>query len=123
MKVLFNGYTLKMAYTSQDPINTTLNIQQARRAKNYGSVELRKDIGSLSLGLRVNRSGARRNSDFSEQRLDAFTVTNLYLTRQLNSEWTARLLVENVTDEQYEIAGGYNTPRRGVFLSLQYQAR
>ena len=122
-QVLFNGYELKMAYTSQDPINTTLNIQQARRAKNYGSVELRKDIGPVSLGLRVNWSGARRNSDFSEQRLDAFTVTNLYLARQLNSEWTARLLFENVTDKRYEIAGGYNTPRRGVFLSLQYQAR
>jgi vitamin B12 transporter len=119
--MVFKGYSLKLAYTQQKPINTTLNIEQARRAKNFGSFEMKRDFDATSMGVKFIWSGSRRDSDFTEQRLPSYAVGNFFLSRKLDSNWRFRLLIENFTDEKYEIASGYNTPRRGVFLTLQYQ--
>ncbi len=121
-KVLFQGYKVKLAYTRQNPVNTLLNIQQARRAKSFGSVDIQKESGMFLWGIKALWSGTRRDSDFSDRQLSSYATANIYLSRKLSSEWTSRLLIENVTNEKYEIAGGYNTPPRGVFLSFQYQA-
>lgn len=120
-QMVFKGYSLKLAYTQQKPINTTLNIEQARRAQNFGSFEMKRDFDATSMGVTIIWSGSRRDSDFTEQRLPSYAVGNFFLSRQLDSNWRFRLLIENFTDEKYEIASGYNTPRRGVFLTLQYQ--
>ncbi len=118
-----NGYTAKLSYTSQDPVNTDLNIQQARRAKEFASLQLFKDIGATSLGGKLIWSGSRKDSDFSNTRLASYTVLNLFASYKINPEWTTRLMLENVTNEKYELASGYNTPGRGVFISLQYQPK
>ena len=121
-KILFEGYKVKVAFTRQDPVNTSLNIQQARRAKSFGSVDLQRESGMFSWGIKAIWSGTRRDSDFSDRQLPSYTTANVYLARKLSPEWTSRLLFENVTNERYEIAGGYNTPPRGVFLSFLYRA-
>ncbi|MFZ9081623.1 MAG: TonB-dependent receptor plug domain-containing protein [Burkholderiaceae bacterium] len=121
-KMLFEGYQVKVAYTRQNPVNTSLDIQQARRAKSFGSVDLQRESGMFSWGIKAIWSGTRRDSDFSDRQLSSYTTANVYLARKLSPEWTSRLLFENITNERYEIAGGYNTPPRGVFLSFLYRA-
>lgn len=122
-QVSINGYTAKLSYTSQNPVNADLNIQQARRAKEFAALQLFKDIGATSLGGKLIWSGSRKDNDYSDNRLASYTVLNLYVAHKINPEWTAKLMLENVTNEKYEIAGGYTTPGSGVFLSLQYQPK
>jgi vitamin B12 transporter len=53
----------------------------------------------------------------------SFIVVNLTASRKLTQEWTGRVKVENAFDEIYQLSHGFNTPPRGVFVTLQYQPK
>jgi vitamin B12 transporter len=55
--------------------------------------------------------------------LAGYTTWALYAGRKIDKDWTARVKLENAFNRQYELAGGYNTPGRGVFVTLQYQPK
>lgn len=109
---------LKLAAVSQDPRNAETGARLARRAKDYGSADLSTQLGRLELGGRLLVSGDRPDSG---QTLSGYTLLHLYASARLTNDWVARLKVENAFDEHYQLVYGYNTPPRGVFLSLNYQ--
>ena len=41
----------------------------------------------------------------------------------LNPRWTLLARLENVTDEHYQLANGYNTMGRALFVALRHEAR
>jgi vitamin B12 transporter len=120
---LFGSTRLKVSYTNQNPINTDINLQQARRAKEFGSVDLNHQLGKYQIGGLLYWSGTRKDSDFNTTTMASYTVLNLYASYRIDKEWIARLRVENAGDTNYELASGYNTPGRGVFATLQYQPK
>ncbi len=123
VRQLFGATTLKVSYTNQDPVNADINLQQARRAKEFGSVDLNHQLGKYQIGGLLYWSGTRKDSDFSSAKMSSYTVLNLYAAYRIDKEWIARLRVENAGDTNYELASGYNTPGRGVFATLQYQPK
>jgi vitamin B12 transporter len=123
VRQLFGSTSLKVSYTNQNPINTDINLQQARRAKEFGSVDLNHQLGRYQVGGLLYWSGARKDSDFSSTTMPSYTVLNLYASYRIDKEWVARLRVENAGDANYELASGFNTPGRGVFATLQYQPK
>ena len=56
-------------------------------------------------------------------RLAPYTVATLSANVELLPRWTAQLRLENLTDERYELAQGYNTPRRALFAGTHYSFR
>ena len=120
---LFGATTVKLSLTKQDPVNTDINLQQARRAKEFGSVDINHQLGQYHFGGLIHWSGTRKDGDFSQTTMPAYTVLNLYGSYKIDKEWTARLRLENVADAKYELASGFNTPGRGIFMTLQYQGR
>jgi outer membrane cobalamin receptor len=56
-------------------------------------------------------------------RLAPYTVATLSANLELLPRWTAQLRLENLTDERYELAQGYNTPRRALFAGTHYSFR
>lgn len=123
VRQLFGSTSLKVTYTNQNPINTDVNLQQARRAKEFGSVDLNHQFGKYQIGGLLYWSGARKDSDFNTTTMPSYTVLNLYTSYRIDKEWIARLRVENAGDTNYELASGYNTPGRGAFITLQYQPK
>jgi vitamin B12 transporter len=71
------------------------------------------------LGIEVSYTGPR--SDRSTTELNAFTLLNLTGQYRLAREWSLRGRIENLLDEEYELAGGYNTPGASAYLTLSYQ--
>ncbi|HEX9804010.1 MAG TPA: TonB-dependent receptor, partial [Gammaproteobacteria bacterium] len=71
------------------------------------------------LGIEVNYTGPR--SDRNTTELNAFTLLNLTGQYRLAREWSLRGRIENLLDEEYELAGGYNTPGASAYLTLSYQ--
>jgi vitamin B12 transporter len=120
---LFGATTLKISYTNQDPVNADINLQQARRAKEFGSVDLNHQLGKYQIGGLLYWSGTRKDSDFSSAKMSSYTVLNLYAAYRIDKEWITRFRVENAGDTNYELASGFNTPGRGVFATLQYQPK
>ena len=55
--------------------------------------------------------------------LAGYSVWSFYASKQIDSEWTLRVRVENAFDRQYQLASGYNTPGAGAFVTLQYQPK
>jgi vitamin B12 transporter len=52
--------------------------------------------------------------------LDAYTLVNLHASFAMTENFTLLANVENVFNEQYELADGYNTADCSVFVSLKY---
>jgi vitamin B12 transporter len=123
VRQLFGSTSLKISYTNQNPINTDINLQQARRAKEFGSVDLNQQLGQYQIGGLLYWSGSRKDNDFDTTTMASYTVLNLYASYRIDKEWVARLRVENAGNTNYELASGYNTPGRGAFVTLQYQPK
>jgi vitamin B12 transporter len=123
VRQLFGATSLKVSYANQDPVNADINLQQARRAKEFGSVDLNHQLGRYQIGGLLYWSGTRKDSDFNSTTMSSYTVLNLYASYRIDKEWVARLRVENAGDTNYELASGFNTPGRGAFVTLQYQPK
>jgi vitamin B12 transporter len=120
------GWTYQLSAVSQDPRNAETGERLKRRARDYATLMLGKNLGRLDIGAQVLASGERLDSDiatYTETRLARYTVVNLNASYTLTPEWTARLKVENATDEDYQLAHGYNATPLGAFLSVQYRPR
>ena len=56
-------------------------------------------------------------------RLDAYLVAGLSARLALTDRWTLTARIENLLDEQYELANSYNTMDRSAFAALRYEFR
>jgi vitamin B12 transporter len=122
-KKILGSTSIKASFTKQNPINTVINLLQARRAKEFGSVDLNHQLGKYQFGGLLYWSGSRKDRDSNSIVMPSYTVLNLYASYRIDKEWVARLRVENAGDTNYELASGFNTPGRGVFATLQYQPK
>lgn len=118
------GWGYKFSAVSQDPRNISdKNSRLARRAKNYGSVELSKSALGIDWSMKAILSGNRKDSDFSTDINGSYDVVHLFASKKLSREWTGFVKVENAFDKQYQLARGYDAVSRGVFVTLQYQPK
>ncbi|WP_353239217.1 TonB-dependent receptor [Limnohabitans sp.] len=117
------GWGYRLSAVAQDPKNAESGARLARRAKEYGSIGLTKTAMGVDWGGNIILSGNRKDSDYNSEINSSFTVVNLTASKKLTREWTGRIRVENAFNENYQLAHGYNTPLRGVFVTLQYQPK
>jgi vitamin B12 transporter len=115
---------VKGALVLQDPWNVTGGFLPGRRAKQYGSLDVSRGWNAYDIGLKMNASSSR--SDFSyagSPMLAGYATLDLYVSRRLSESLILRAKLENALDKKYELAGAYNTPGRGLFITLQYQPK
>ena len=74
--------------------------------------------GDSWLGLEWVYTGERE--DFGGIELDSYHLVNLRGGWQFSSDWRLELRGENLADEDYEPAFGFNAPGRSWFLSLAW---
>jgi len=114
-------YSVRFSAVSQDPRDVQTNLQLSRRAKQYGSIDVSRqwDAG-YEVGTKVYASSRRVDGT---ENLSSYTVFNLYGSKKIDSDWTARLKIQNAFNADYQLAYGYNTPKAEIFLSLIYQPK
>jgi vitamin B12 transporter len=118
------GYSVKSSVTLQDSRDIGQNLPQARRAKQYGALDVSRTLSGYEVGSRLYAAAARRDSNYSTgYDLAGYSTLALYVSRKIDNELTARVKLENAFDRQYQLASGYNTPGRGIYASLQYQPK
>ena len=124
LRTLWMGHSFKFAAVSQDPKNVTGGYAPGRRAKNYGSMDVSKAFLNYELGAKLFASGKRPNfNEANSDMLAGYSIWSFYVSRKIDDEWTSRVRLENAFDRHYVIAGGYNTPGRGIYATLQYQPK
>jgi vitamin B12 transporter len=122
-KLSLSGYLLKLSGITQDPWDVSNNRQLERRAKQYGSVDVSRAIGSYDLGVKLYGSAERKDRTGGNGTLAGYSTWSFYASKKIDKEWTARLKLDNAFDRDYQLAYGYNTPGRGIFATLQYQPK
>lgn len=122
-KLSLIGYLLKLSAITQDPWDVSNNRQLERRAKQYGSVDVSRAIGSYDLGVKLYGSAERKDRTGGSGTLAGYSTWSFYASKKIDKEWTARLKLDNAFDRDYQLAYGYNTPGRGAFFTLQYQPK
>ena len=116
---LVNDWNISVNAKLQNPKNNTTGEVLLRRAKKTLSLGLRRSFGALDVNLNLLESGSRM--DFGGVKLDGYTLANMTLQYHFNEAWLMRAVIQNITDETYVLADGYNTAKRKVFLEIVYQ--
>jgi vitamin B12 transporter len=112
---------VRYALVTQDPWNESDNTRLARRARQYGSLDVWRTFGVTTAGVKLHASGDRLDNAAPDRTLPAYSTLALYASQALDRDWTVRVKVENALDRPYQLAYGYNTPPFGMWVTLAYQ--
>jgi vitamin B12 transporter len=115
------------AATFQDPRDETSDERLLRRARENYTAQVARRFGPHEVAVDVLYAGERR--DFNAitfdgfVKLDAYLLANLAAKVALGQRFTLVARIENLLDEDYELAHTYNTMGRGYFFAIRYEFR
>lgn len=116
--------TFKAALTQQNPRDERTGLVLLRRAKFFSNVGLSRQIGQWKVGGEWQHSGERVDYDintFARTTLVAYDVMNVSAGYNVDKNLALSLRVDNLFDQDYMLAHGYNTAGRSLFIGLTYQ--
>ncbi len=115
------GLLMQANLTLQNPINQSSGAILPSRARQFGYVSVDKKWENVYMGAELHASGARFDQTMQTW-LAGYSVTNLMARYTMTKEWTLATKIENIFNRDYQTVAGYNTPRRGLYLTLTWQA-
>ncbi len=113
-------YVIDAGLTYQDPRDLTTDKQLPRRAKEKYSLTGRYIGSDYSASAELIYNGERPDSAFSDIILNAYTLLNLSATKTFGKVINIALRLENITNEDYQLADGFNTAGRSAFFNIRY---
>ncbi len=122
----FDGeqWASRASITLQDPRDRTTNARLLRRARENATVFLARRFGASEVAVDVLYAGERRDFGFPSQTvLPGYWLANLSARVALGKRFTLLARMENLLDEDYELASGFNTMGRSLFAALRYEFR
>ncbi len=117
-------WSARASATFQDPQNLVTDQRLLRRAKENFSFALARRIRDHELALDLFYAGDREDFGFVEPvPLDAYWLANLSARVAFSERWTLLARMENLFDENYELANGFNTMGRSLFVAVRHEFR
>jgi vitamin B12 transporter len=118
------AWSASLAATLQDPRDRATGERLLRRARENFTAALVRRFGPHEVALDLLYAGARRDFGFPSQTvLPAYRLANLSARIALADRFTLVLRAENLFDEDYELASGFNTMGQSFFGALRYDFR
>ena len=118
-----NAFEIDAGVIYQDPKDLTTGKQLPRRAKQKATLAGRYVGSDYSLSAEAIYTGERPDSAYSDIVLDSYTLLNLSGTKTIAKQINLGIRFENITDEEYQLADGFNTAGRSVYFDIRYQNR
>jgi vitamin B12 transporter len=121
MSYRFDGaaWRFRTEVTIQDPKDRVSNEQLLRRAKKMLTVSVGRNFGSHDLGLDILATDKR--VDFGGARLAGYVLANLNGKLSIGEHWHMKAEIENLLDQDYQLAEGYRSAGRGLYATLGYR--
>ena len=114
-----NAWLLSANATFQSTEDRSTGESLLRRPDQKGSITLDHRFNNGSwLGLQWFISGIRK--DFGGIELDGYNLVNFSAGWAFHTKWRLELRADNLLDEDYEPAFGFNSPGRSAYLSLAW---
>lgn len=119
------GNLIKLALTLQNPINDQTKSQLMSRSKEFGSLEVSRQIDKFNVGGQILASGARPSvaADYSTISMPGFAIVNLFGSYKIEKNWTAQVRIENLFNTNYQYWYGYNNPGFGAYFTVSYSPK
>jgi vitamin B12 transporter len=115
----WNGWLLNANATFQNTKDLSTGEPLLRRPDEKGSITLDHKFANGSwLGLEWFVSGER--ADFGGIKLDGYSLFNLKAGWFFTPTWRLEIRGDNLLDEDYEPAFGFNSPGRSYYVSLAW---
>jgi vitamin B12 transporter len=123
-----DAFTLSASYdylnprieTAGSPDNGNLLPRRAQRA---GKAAVAWTHGPVDLGATLQAYSQRYDDFANKVKLAGYAVLDLYADWRVARDVTVGVRVNNVTDQSYETAFGYNQPGRSAFVVLRWAPR
>ncbi|HEU5467904.1 MAG TPA: TonB-dependent receptor [Steroidobacteraceae bacterium] len=120
-------WSARAAATFQDPRDETTDERLLRRARENYTAALARRFGGHELSLDVLYAGERRDFDAIDfaglVKLDAYWLANLSANIALGERFTLYGRIENLLDEEYQLAHTFRTMGRSYFGAIRYEFR
>jgi vitamin B12 transporter len=113
-----SAWSLRAEAIYQEPEDRATGDQLLRRANENFTLSYLRRMGRFELGVDLLAAGERQ--DFGGIELDAYVLANLTARVNLGAGWSLSAQVENVLDEEYELANGYRTQDRAGYLQVAF---
>lgn len=120
----WSAWRWQASATFQRPRDEDTGLRLQGRAERFGTVDVSRRFGNWTGGLSVYASSDRFDSanEAPESRLPAYAVVDARVRYQVTKMVAVDLAVTNLADRRYETAVGYDGARRGVMLSVRFDA-
>jgi vitamin B12 transporter len=102
------------------PEDDATGNQLPRRARQYGSASALVPWEAWQFGVEVVAASARYDDVANTRRMGGYALVNLTANYALNKRWSLTLRADNVFDQHYELAAGYNTAGASAFGGIRY---
>ncbi len=120
----FDNLDVRASITVQDPIDASTGAQLRRRGKNFGNLVVNTTLSGWRVGAEAIVGSSRPDNDIikgTPVTLGGYKVVNLTARHAVAKNTFIAARLENAFDEHYQVAHGFNTPGRGLFVSLNWQ--
>ena len=109
--------------TLQDPRDLITDERLLRRARENFTLAVSRRIGAHEIAMDLLYAGDREDFGFPQVRMPAYWLANLSASFAVNENWTLLARMENLLDEDYELASGFNTMGRSLFVAARHEFR
>ncbi len=109
--------------TLQDPRDLVTDQRLLRRAEENFTLAVSRRLGAHEIAVDLLYAGDREDFGFPQIRMPAYWLANLSASVVVNERWTLLARMENLLDQDYELARGFNTMGRSLFVAVRHEFR
>ncbi len=109
--------------TLQDPRDLVTDERLLRRARENFTLAASRRFGANEIAVDLLYAGDREDFGFPQVYMPAYWLANLSASFAINERWTLLARMENLLDEDYELARGFNTMGRSLFVAARHEFR
>lgn len=119
----FGGLALSASADALNPRDEQTGKRLRRRSSSQLRAAADYTVGAWTVGGTVLRAGESFDDANNTQKLEGYTVGDVYANYRFSKDWNLQAKINNVTAKVYETILGYNQPGRGVFVTLRWQPK
>lgn len=118
------AWATRLGATLQDPRDLTNDARLLRHARENLTLAVSRRVRGHEFAFDLLYAGDRRDFGFPEPlTLPAYWLANLSARVAVTPRWTLLARMENLLDEDYELASGFNTMGRSLFMAVRHEFR
>ncbi len=122
----FGDTGVKAVLTVQNPRDTQTGLALLRRAKSFSNLGVTQQLGTWQVGGEWQYSSSREDNHITASpskrvTLASYNLVNLTANYDINKQLKLSLRADNLFNQDYMLAHGYNTLGRTLFVGVNYR--